>query len=109
MEHRDWLPRQFGARAATPPRRATSSATTAPTSSWHWSTSCLLDRLRRELGLAIVFVSHDLGVVRLLCERVLVMHEGCIVDQGPAHALFDQPRHSCTAALAATIPRFPGE
>ncbi|MCU4119959.1 ABC transporter ATP-binding protein [Variovorax sp. N23] len=69
----------------------------------------LLDRLRRELGLAIVFVSHDLGVVRLLCERVLVMREGRIVDQGPAHALFDQPRHPYTAALAASIPHFPGK
>jgi ABC-type glutathione transport system ATPase component len=68
----------------------------------------LLDRLRRELGLAIVFVSHDLGVVRLLCDRVLVMREGRIVDEGPARALFDRPRHAYTAALAAAIPQFPG-
>ncbi|MEZ2299672.1 ABC transporter ATP-binding protein [Variovorax sp. RCC_210] len=67
----------------------------------------LLDRLRGELGLAIVFVSHDLGVVRLLCERVLVMREGRIVDQGPARELLDRPRHAYTAALAAAIPRFP--
>ncbi|MDM0008131.1 ATP-binding cassette domain-containing protein [Variovorax sp. J22G73] len=67
----------------------------------------LLDRLRRELGLAIVFVSHDLGVVRLLCERVLVMREGRIVDQGPARELLDRPRHAYTAALAVAIPRFP--
>jgi ABC-type glutathione transport system ATPase component len=67
----------------------------------------LLDRLRRELDLAILFVSHDLGVVRLLCERVLVMREGRIVDQGPARELLDSPRHAYTAALAAAIPRFP--
>jgi ABC-type glutathione transport system ATPase component len=67
----------------------------------------LLDRLRRELGLAIVFVSHDLGVVRLLCERVLVMREGRIVDEGAASDLFVRPRHPYTAALAAAIPRFP--
>ena len=66
----------------------------------------LLDRLRRELRLSIVFVSHDLGVVRLLCERVLVMREGRIVDEGPAGELFDQPRNPYTAALAAAIPRF---
>ncbi|SFQ34866.1 ATP-binding cassette domain-containing protein [Variovorax sp. 770b2] len=66
----------------------------------------LLDRLRRELGLAMLFVSHDLGVVRLLCERVLVMREGRIVDEGPARQLFDQPRHPYTAALAAAVPRF---
>lgn len=67
----------------------------------------LLDRLRRELGLAIVFVSHDLGVVRLLCDRALVMREGRIVDEGPARELFDRPRHPYTAALAAAIPKFP--
>ncbi|SDI17939.1 ABC transporter ATP-binding protein [Variovorax sp. OV700] len=67
----------------------------------------LLDRLRRELGLAVLFVSHDLSVVRLLCDRVLVMRQGRIVDQGPARELFDQPRHTYTAALVAAIPRFP--
>lgn len=67
----------------------------------------LLDRLRRELGLAIVFVSHDLGVVRLLCERVLVMRQGRIVDQGPAGELLDRPAHAYTAVLVAAIPRFP--
>ncbi len=67
----------------------------------------LLDRLRREHGLSLLFISHDLGVVRLLCERVLVMQQGRLVDEGPADRLFTQPRHSYTASLAAAIPRFP--
>jgi len=67
----------------------------------------LLAALRRELGLAIVFISHDLGVVRLLCERVLVMREGRIVDEGAPAELFARPRHPYTAELAAAVPRFP--
>ncbi len=67
----------------------------------------LLSGLRRELGLAILFISHDLGVVRLLCERVLVMRAGRIVDEGAPQALFERPPHPYTAELAAAVPRFP--
>jgi oligopeptide/dipeptide ABC transporter ATP-binding protein len=65
----------------------------------------LLDELRRELGLALLFVSHDINVVRMICQRVLVMHLGRVVEEGPADAVFDRPAHPYTARLAAAVPR----
>ncbi|HEY9317749.1 MAG TPA: ABC transporter ATP-binding protein [Achromobacter sp.] len=64
----------------------------------------LLLRLKEELGIALVFVSHDLAVVRYLCTRVLVLHQGRIVEQGPVDDVFDQPRHAYTRALIAAVP-----
>ncbi len=65
----------------------------------------LLAKLRREAGVALLFVSHDLNVVRLLCDRVLVMYLGKIVETGPAGAVFASPRHPYTRALVSAIPR----
>ncbi|WP_338036638.1 ABC transporter ATP-binding protein [Arvimicrobium flavum] len=64
----------------------------------------LLDRLRREAGVALLFVSHDLNVVRLLCERILVMYLGQIVESGTTKQLFGDPRHPYTRALISAIP-----
>ncbi len=64
----------------------------------------LLDRLRRELNLATLFVSHDLNVVRLLTDRVAVMYLGKIVEMGPSHQLFAAPQHPYTRALVSSIP-----
>jgi ABC-type glutathione transport system ATPase component len=65
----------------------------------------LLDELRRDLGLAMLFVSHDLNVVRMVCQRVLVMYLGRIVEEGPAEAVFNRPAHPYTTRLIAAVPR----
>ena len=65
----------------------------------------LLQRLRREFGMAIVLITHDLGVVAGLCERVMVMYAGRIVEKGPIEPLFDDPRHPYTLGLLRSMPR----
>jgi peptide/nickel transport system ATP-binding protein len=64
----------------------------------------LLRELRRDLGMALVFISHDLGVVRSLCDRVVVLLEGRIVEEGPCDAVFAAPSHPYTRALIEAIP-----
>jgi peptide/nickel transport system ATP-binding protein len=63
-----------------------------------------LSKLKRELGHSYLFVTHDLNVVRLLCDRVLVMKSGKIVEQGSTEALFGAPKHEYTRQLLAATP-----
>jgi peptide/nickel transport system ATP-binding protein len=64
----------------------------------------LLLRLRREHGFAMLFISHDLSVVRYLCERVMVMYRGEVVESGATEAVFAAPSHPYTQALLAAVP-----
>ena len=65
----------------------------------------LLSGLRAERGMSMLLITHDLGVVAGLCDRVLVMYAGRIVESGPVRALFDEPQHPYTRALLRSTPR----
>jgi peptide/nickel transport system ATP-binding protein len=67
----------------------------------------LLMRLRAELGLTLIFISHDLSVVRHLCDRVAVMYRGRIVEEGLAGEVYDNPQHDYTKRLLAAVPTLP--
>ncbi|MEH6578029.1 MAG: ABC transporter ATP-binding protein [Amphritea sp.] len=65
----------------------------------------LLQQLRRDMGLTLLFISHDLSIVSHLCDRVAVMYLGQIVEMGPAKQIFSDPRHPYTQALISAIPK----
>lgn len=67
----------------------------------------LLQDLKYRLGMSYLFVSHDLNVVRLLCDRIMVMQDGVIVEEGDAHKLLDNPATAYTRTLLAAIPHPP--
>jgi len=65
----------------------------------------LMMNLQDELGLSYVFISHDIGVIRYMCDRVAVMYRGRVVETGPAEQVCDAPNHAYTKALLSAIPR----
>ena len=67
----------------------------------------LLEDLKHSLGMSYLFVSHDLNVVRLLCDRVIVMQTGKIVEEGSAEQVMDSPKSDYTKELLAAIPHPP--
>jgi oligopeptide/dipeptide ABC transporter ATP-binding protein len=65
----------------------------------------LLDGLRDKLGMALLLITHDLGVVAERAERVLVMYAGRVIEEGPVEAVFADPRHPYTRGLLRSVPR----
>jgi peptide/nickel transport system ATP-binding protein len=65
----------------------------------------LLNDLKRRLGLACIIISHDLGVVHRVSDRVLVLKDGVVVESGLVQELFSRPSHAYTRALLGAIPQ----
>jgi oligopeptide/dipeptide ABC transporter ATP-binding protein len=65
----------------------------------------LLKDLQRQTGVALIFVTHDLGIVAKMCDKVAVMYAGKIVEQGSVHELFYDPKHPYTQALLGSVPK----
>ena len=68
----------------------------------------LLKRLQQESNMAILFITHDFGVVARMCDRVAVMYAGRIVECGPVRQVFEHPSHPYTQALIASVPQLSG-
>ncbi|MBW2594287.1 MAG: microcin ABC transporter ATP-binding protein, partial [Deltaproteobacteria bacterium] len=65
----------------------------------------LLKALQKKTGVASVFISHDLGVVKMIADNVIVLREGRIVDSGPTETVFKNPTHNYTRCLLAAASR----
>ncbi len=65
----------------------------------------LLDKLRREIGMAVLFITHNLSVVAEIADRLVVMYSGRVVEEGDVHQLFKRPRHPYTRGLLECLPR----
>ena len=65
----------------------------------------LILRLRSEMNMSVLLVTHDLGVIAQTCDRLAVMYAGRLVETGPVAALFGQPRHAYTLGLLNSVPR----
>lgn len=68
----------------------------------------LLKELQEETGMAILFITHDFGIIASLCDRILVMYAGQIVESGPVAEIFARPAHPYTEALIAAVPKLHG-
>jgi peptide/nickel transport system ATP-binding protein len=66
----------------------------------------LMHKLREETNAAIVLITHDLGVIAEVCDEVVVMYAGQVVEQAPVEALFRFPQHPYTVGLLGSLPRF---
>jgi len=64
----------------------------------------LLDDIQQRLKIGLLFITHDLRVANQICDRIVVMHQGSVVEEGPAHEVFSQPRHAYTRSLLDAVP-----
>jgi peptide/nickel transport system ATP-binding protein len=69
----------------------------------------LLERLREQLGLALILISHDLGVLAETCDRIAIMYAGRIVETGPVASVFEAPQHPYTKRLLDSLPVIGGD
>ncbi len=65
----------------------------------------LMDRLKRETGTAVMFITHDMAVVAQMADRVVVMFRGNKVEEGTVEEIFENPQHAYTKALLAAVPK----
>jgi oligopeptide/dipeptide ABC transporter ATP-binding protein len=68
----------------------------------------LIKDLQKEIGMSVIFITHDLGVVAQICDRVAVMYAGRVIEQAPLRQLFERPRHPYTLGLLQAIPALAG-
>ncbi len=68
----------------------------------------LLAKLREEIGMAVLFITHDMGLVAEIADRVMVMRKGAVVEHGPLDTVFEQPSHAYTRTLLDAVPHFRG-
>ncbi len=68
----------------------------------------LLERLRHELGLSLILITHDLSVLAETCDKVLIMYAGRVAEEGPVQRVFGAPRHPYTQKLLQRLPQHPG-
>jgi peptide/nickel transport system ATP-binding protein len=92
--------------AAEPPLVVADEPTTALDVTVQRDILRLIAELQRSAGTAILFVTHDLGVVAKLCERVTIVHAGRVLESGPVAEIFGAPKHDYTRALLAATPRW---
>jgi oligopeptide/dipeptide ABC transporter ATP-binding protein len=65
----------------------------------------LLREIQEETGLSLIFITHDFGIVAKMCDRVIVMYAGRVVESGPVRAIFNKPSHPYTQALLSSVPK----
>ena len=72
---------------------------------WRENRAADLKRLQAEMGMSVILITHDLGVIAETCDEVVVMYGGRVVERAPVKELFARPLHAYTRGLLASIPR----